>query len=293
MNGFIKVIALAAIASAFCFAQTPQPAAQPAAPVQGGRPQPQAKSQDEFNAFQQLISKPTAAEQEVGAVEFSTKFPQSDLRGLAMLSVMRAYQNDNNAEKTIDAAHKVLEIDSNNPEALVTLSSVIAERTRDTDLDREDRFSEANRAAEKALQTVDTDLMVPPGVPADRLQEVRSVMKSMAHASMGTIEMTKKNFAAAEQHLDMATKINTAQPDPVTWLRLAIARDQLKKYPAALEAANQAVKFAPQGSQAASLAAAQRDRLQKLVSGGPAPAATAPPAATSTATPAGAGAPKK
>jgi len=289
MKRSTKIILAVLLASTLGMAQASGGQGQAAAPVQG-RPQPQAKSQAEFQSFQEVVAKATPAEQEIGAMEFALKHADSDLRSLLYLSVMRNYQNSNNAEKTVEMARKVIEIDPNNPEALVTLANVLAERTRETDLDREERLAESLKAAQKALQTADTDLMVPPNVPADRLEAVRNVLKSMAHSAMGTVEMSKKNFPAAEQHLDAATKTNTAQPDPVTWLRLAIARDQQKKYPEALEAANQAVKFAPEGSQASTLAKTQRDRLQKLVSGSGG-AATAAPAGGAPSTP-GAAAPQ-
>ncbi len=257
-------------------------AAQPAAPAQG-RPQPQAKSQEEYQAFQQAASKTAPAEQEQAATDFANKFQQSDLRPLLFLSAMRGYQNADNAEKTVEMARKVLEYDPNNPEALVTLANVLAERTRETDLDREERLAEATRAAQKALQTSDTDLMVPPNVPPEKLAAVKDVLRSMAYSALGTIEMTKKNWPAAEQNLEKSVQLNTMQPDPVTWLRLAVVRDQQKKFPEALEAANRAVQHAPEGSQAANLAKVERDRLQKLTGAGG--TAGTPPGTTETTTP--------
>jgi hypothetical protein len=65
----------------------------------------------------------------------------------------------------------------------------------------------------------------------------------------------------------------------VTWLRLAVALDQQKKYQQALDAANKAVQYSADAPQANNLAKMERDRLQKLVS----TPATPPPAAATPA----------
>lgn len=258
--------------------QTPgQAAPAPAAPA-AGRPQPQAQSQEEFKAFQEAFAKTTPAELEASANAFATHFPNSDLRTLLYLRGMREYQGTNNAEKTIEMGRKALTVDPNNPEALVTVATVLSERTRETDLDRDERLAEATRDAQKALQTVDTDLMVPPNAPPDRVKVAKDSIRAMAYAAMGTVQMTSKNLPAAETNLKQAVQWSSAQPDAVAWLRLAVVLDQQKKYAEALDAANKAVQYSEGMPQANNLAKLERDRLQKLVGAAPAPGTT--PAAT-------------
>jgi tetratricopeptide (TPR) repeat protein len=121
-------------------------------------------------------------------------------------------------------------------------------------------------------------------------------MKSMAYSALGAIEMTKKNWPAAEQNLQKATEISAAEPDAATYLRLAMARGEQKKYPEALDAANKAVQYAPAGSQVANLAKAEHDRLQQMMAGsggaagtGAAGSTSAPATAPATAPPAASG----
>jgi hypothetical protein len=64
-------------------------------------------------------------------------------------------------QKNQKSAHTVLSLDEDDPEALEAASSVIAERMRDSDLDRDQRYAEAIAMARKATQTVDTDISVP------------------------------------------------------------------------------------------------------------------------------------
>ena len=62
------------------------------------------------------------------------------------------YQASNNAEKTIEAGKKVIAIDPDNAAALVTVALVIANKTRDGDLDRDERMAEASKYANHALE---------------------------------------------------------------------------------------------------------------------------------------------
>jgi tetratricopeptide (TPR) repeat protein len=268
-------------------AQTGNQGAKPAAPAapqppqaQNSRAIPQAKTQDEFKAFQEAATKPTAAEVEAAAADFATKYPQSELKVVLYRKAMYDYQTINNAEKTVAMARKMLALDPNNPEALVTFATVTAQTTRETDLDRDERLNEASANATKALQTVNTDLLIPANAPADRVEAFKNSLRAMAYDALGTVAMVKKDYPTAETNLSKSAELN-AMPDPVTYLRLSVALDQQKKYPQALDAANKAVQYSADAPQANNLAKMERDRLQKLVNaGGTAAPATSPAPAT-------------
>jgi tetratricopeptide (TPR) repeat protein len=243
------------------------------APLPQGKPQPQAKTQEEYKTFQEAyaITDPAAAEK--AADDFAAKFKDSELRPLLYHRAMSLYQNANNAEKTIDAGRKVLAIDATNPVALVTVATVLAERTRESDLDRDQRLAEATSDAQKALQNIDTGLLIPPGTPQPQVDAAKKILASMAWAALGTVDLARNNYAAAEANLRKSVELNTIQPDAVTWLRLSVVLDHEKKYPEAMAAANKALELSPAGSPQATLAQQERDRLAKLT-GTPLPAAT-------------------
>lgn len=250
------------------------PAVQPAAPT-GIKRQPQAKTQEEFQAYNQIAGLKDGPALEKAASDFSAKYPNSELRILLYKSAMRAYQNANSPDKMLEMGRKALELDSNDPEALVTVAMVLSERTRSTDIDFDQKTNEAMSLAKKSLQTVDTDLEVPANLPPDKVATIRNGMKSWAYAVMGTLELEKNDFAAAASDLAKSNELNPMAPDPVTYLRLAVALDKQNKYPEALVAANRAVELAPESTQAGMLARQERDRLQKLTgspgTGSPAP----------------------
>ena len=247
---------------------TPGAAAAP----QPKRP-PQAKTQPEFDAYKVAAANTDPAAFEKASDDFASKFPDSELRVLLYKNAMRNYQNANNADKTEAMGRKVLTFDPDDPEALVIVAEVIAERTHDTDIDKDQRYAEASSMAQKATQTVDTDVQVPAGTPQDKIDAYKSLLRSNAYSILGTIEFKKDNYVAAQDNLQKSIDAYPSQPDPVVILRLALSLDKQQKYPEALKVANRAVELTQDNTAIGTPARRERDRLQQLTGG----AAPAPP----------------
>jgi tetratricopeptide (TPR) repeat protein len=264
-------------------AQQNPPAAGQAAPAPGATPDataapsgkrpPQAKTQPEFDAWKAASANTDVAALEKASDDFATKFPDSELRVLLYKNAMRIYQNANNAERTEAMGRKVLSFDADDPEALVIVAEVIAERTRDSDIDKDQRYGEAISMAQKATQTVDTDVNVPAGTPQDKIDAYKSLLRSNAYSILGTIEFKKENFAGAQENLQKSIDAFPTNPDSVVILRLALALDKQGKYPEALKVANRAVEMTQDNTVIGTPARHERDRLQQLTGG----AAPAPP----------------
>lgn len=258
--------------------------AQPGAAAQPqGKTPPQAKTQEEFAAYQDAASKATPEESETAADAFAAKYKDSEIRTVLYHRVMQMYQNANNADKAIETGRKILAITPNDPIANVMVATFISERTRDTDLDKDERVAEAQKDANRALQTVDTDFVYPPGTPPERVEGAKAMIKSMAYAALGQTEAVKENYAAAEKYFQQSVSVPNSQPDAIAWLQYALVLDKAKKYQDALVKANQAFNLAPASSPTQNLIKLERERLLKLTgSGAPAatPAAAAPAAQT-------------
>jgi tetratricopeptide (TPR) repeat protein len=253
-------------------ATTPGAAATPAAK----RP-PQAKTQPEFDAWKAASASADAAGLEKASDDFATKFADSELRVLLYKNAMRLYQNANNSEKTEAMGRKVLSFDGDDPEALVIVAEVIAERTRDSDIDKDQRYSEALTMAQKATQTVDTDVQVPTGTPQDKIDAYKSLLRSNAYSILGTIAFKKEDFAAAADNLQKSIDAFPTNPDPVVVLRLALTLDKQNKYPEALKVANRAVELTQDNTAIGTPARHERDRLQQLTGSAPPAQPATPP----------------
>lgn len=256
-------------------AQTAPAAGQVAAPA--GKRAPAAKTQPEFDAYKAAIVLTDPAATEKAAVDFAAKFPDSELRVMVYKSAMQKYYAANNADKMSEMAQKALTFDADDPEALVGLAQVIAERTRDTDLDRDQRVAEAKKDAEHALVTIDTDIPSS-GYPPEQLANYKGFLRSEAYAVLGKLATDAKNWPEAETDLRKSIDALPQSPDSIAVLRLAVALDMQNKVPEALKYADQAVDLTKDrpDSGVGKAARDEKDRLTKLNSGS-APGSAAPP----------------
>lgn len=231
-------------------------------PAPAGRPPIKAKTQAEFQAYQAAIGNAQNPEaMEKAADDFASKFPDSDLRVLLYRAAMHSYQTAGNSDKMMEMGLKVLGIDKDDPEALIGVAEVQEEHTSQTDLDRDQRMTQAITNAQHALDTIETDLAVPAGTPADRLDQYKKYLRGTALLIIGTIQYKRGQFADAETNLRKAVETDPSNPDAVVILRLALALDQEKKYPEALQQANRAVELTKEDTEVGKMARNERDRL--------------------------------
>ena len=258
--------------------KTPAPAQATAAAA--GPHQPMAKTKEEFDAYTLAAAKTDPAQAEAAADEFAQKFPASELKEILYGRGMQLYQQQNNSGKVVGMGRKAIELNPTNPVPLVAVASALVMDTRDSDLDRDARYAEAGKDAQAALDNMDTGLLVPPNAPADRVAAAKANLRSIAYETLGVIAMNKKDYPTAEQNFQKAADLMKDQPEAVVYIRLSVVQDNEKKYEAALDSANKAAQYAPEGSAEKNLAKQQQDRLQKLLadkSNTSAPAATTAP----------------
>jgi len=255
--------------------QAAQPAGQAAAP-QGKRP-PAAKTQPEFDAYKAAAAQTDPAAVEKAADDFATKFPESELRTMLYSAAMQRYQQANNADKMIEMGRKILAMDADDPAALVGIAQAVTERTHDTDLDKDERYAEAKKDAERSLVTVETDVPTS-GYPPEQLNAFKNFLRSEAYLVLGTLSFKANQWPDAEVNLRKSIDALPQQPDTLAVFRLAVALDMQNKVPEAMKAIDQAVDLTKDtpDSGVGKAARAEKDRLVKL-SGGTAPGQAATP----------------
>lgn len=290
------VLAAATLAAAQANPPQTQPAAPGAAPPQGQSgpaagqapaTQPpgagprvlQAKSQEELKAYQDVTAKTDPALVEAGADDFAAKYPSSELRASLYIRAMNLYAQANNSEKVIESGRKAIAADPTNPIPLVQVASALAETTRDTDIDREQRMAEAAKDAHAAIDNIDTGLIIPANADPERVAGAKHSIVTMSYDTLGMIDMGKNDYPSAITNFQKAIDESKSSPEAVLYLRLSVAQDKLKEYPQALDSANKALQYAKEGTPAQNLAKQQQDRLQKLMNAAsPAAGPTAPTA---------------
>lgn len=281
-------LCIAVAATALAQTSTPQNNGGKAGAAQqpAGKHAPAAKTPEEFKAYQAAINTPDGPSAEAAADAFAKKFPNSDLLSPIYQHVMGLYQNANNNDKTLEMGRKVLQIDPNCGPALVTVATVLATSTRETDLDKDERLAEAKKDADKVLQLLSTGNAVPPGIPAAQEGLYKDTLQSMAYSALGGIEFDNKDYAGAEKDLRKAVQPSQTPPDPVTYYQLALTLQRQGKNADALATAQQCVKISTQSPEVANVCKNLQTYLQRLVNNPPAAKPAAPAAAPASGSPA-------
>jgi tetratricopeptide (TPR) repeat protein len=255
--------------------QTPSEPAQPAKPAVRAPIRP--KTQAEYQTFQAAIANAQNADaMEKAADDFAVKFPDSELRVLLYRAAMHSYQTAGNSSKMLEMGLKVLGIDRDDPEALIGVAQVQEEHTSPTDLDRDQRMTQAVTDAQQALESIETDLAVPAGSPPDRVEAYKKYLRATALSIVGSIQYKREQYADAETTLRKALEADPSNPDAVVVLRLALALDQEKKYPEALVQASRAVQLTQEDTDVGRMARNEHDRLVSQTGAGGTAGSSAP-----------------
>ena len=187
--------------------------------------QPQAKSQKEVEAIQAMFNAPDADTRIAAAETLLTKFADTEFKAVALLMAAMSCQQKNDVERMMVYAERTLEADPNNYNAMLMLASAIAQRTREHDLDREEKLGQAEKHANNALAQIAKSPKPNPNVPDDQWEAAKKDMNAQAHEALGMAQAARKKYPAAISEYKLATEM-AASPDPGTFLRLGDAYHQ-------------------------------------------------------------------
>jgi tetratricopeptide (TPR) repeat protein len=207
---------------------SPAPASQPKTPPP--KKQPQAKTQVEYDSYQKIGATEDPKLKMELVDKFVTDFPDSELKGAAYQQGLRGAQMANDYEKALDYSRKTLQFYPDDVLSLLVLSSWIPERVTDNDPRRDAKLTEASEAAKKLLEVV-PNLQKPPGQTDDQWNTQLKELNGRGHASLGFIELLKKNYPGSEEEFEKA--ISQVSAEPTFYYRLGLAYTYEKKYDAA------------------------------------------------------------
>jgi tetratricopeptide (TPR) repeat protein len=220
---------------AWAFQQTPSAPASssPAAPRQ-----PRAKTEEEFSAYQRFIRETNPDEQIRIVEDFLLQYPDSELKEYAFQTATQAYQTKNDFPRVLTYGELTLAENPDNLVALLILASAIAERTGKNDEDRDEKLTQAEEYAKRALDLLPR-MPQPAGVTAARWEQTKREAAASSHGALGMLNLIREDFSSAELELKRSADLATL-PDPVTFYRLGLCYSFQKNFDPALEALDRA-----------------------------------------------------
>lgn len=273
MNKRIAVSVLGAFLTAgfALYGQAQAPAAE--TPV---APQPRPKSQPEAQALQGIF---TAADPDTrikAGDEFLTKYQDSEFKSLVNMVLAETYRQKNDYEKTIIYGERTLEGDPKNFMTQIMLAQTIAQRTREFDLDREEKLGRVEKYVKEALENLKTAPRPRPNITEDQWQSAKKDFEAQAHEALAMAAMARNKPEVAITEFRSALTL-AANPDPATRVRLAAMLNKAGKHDEAIVEAQKVIDTPDAHPQVKSVAQAERARAQ-AAKGGNKPAATPAPA---------------
>jgi tetratricopeptide (TPR) repeat protein len=263
------LLALVAVSMAFAAVQG-QPAAPPVK-------QPSVKSAAEGQALQAIFQTADAPTRIKLATDFVVKFADSDFKALVLMVTAETYRQQNDYANMIIYAERTLEADPNNYMAMLLLASGIAQRTREFDLDREEKLGRVEKYANATMELVKTATKPNPQMTDEQWAQAKVAFNAQAYEALAMAAMARKNYGLAIAEFKTAIELSKP-PDPATQARLGTVYIKAEKYDEAIAILDQALAapdIHPQVKQYA-----QAERLRAIqAKGGPAKPAAPPPAA--------------
>ncbi|MBI3664707.1 MAG: tetratricopeptide repeat protein [Acidobacteria bacterium] len=197
--------------------------------------QPQAKSKKELDAFMAVRNAPDPDSRIKAAEDLLHKYADTQFKDLALQMETMAYQQKNDFDNMLIAGERTLEVNPDNVGVLITLAAAIPQRTREHDLDKDEKLSKAEKYATRA-QTVIPNIAKPnPQITDDEWTGYKKSAMSQVHEALGRIAFARKNFPAAEKSFQTALEL-APQPDAMVLYQLGLTYAAETKYDEAIGA---------------------------------------------------------
>lgn len=241
-----------------------------AQPQQGPKP----KSQKESDALKKVLAAQQAKDWdgEIQAVNnVLENFADTDYKPLLLNMAMNAAQQKGDYPQTVIYGERAIQADPNNILSTVLLAEVIAQHTRENDLDKEQSLKKAETYANKGLDLIKNSTAPPAGVaiPADQWSQYKKDLASQAHDALGQVAVLRKNYPQAIDYYKTALT-EASKPDPATMDRLAKAYLDSKQYDDAIATADKVLATSDALPVVKQFAQQLKDQATKLKSAAPA-----------------------
>lgn len=234
-----------------------------AALMTGQAKQPKPKSQKELDALM-AIQNATSADDRIKAIDnLLTKFADTEFKPMVLQMAAATAQQKGDWEKMVVYSERTLESDPKNIAAMLMLSDYYTGRTREHDLDKEEKLTRGDKYAKDALAQLPTAEKIRPDFTDEQWDGIKKDFASQAHASLGAAAALRKKYdvAVAEYKtaLDGAGSLN-----PEMMVRAAGVYTDAGKYDESIAILDKVVAVPDVHPTTKQIATQEKARAQKL-----------------------------
>lgn len=239
-------------------------AQQPAKP-------PQPKSQKELTALQ-AVQNAKSPDEQIKAIEnVLTNFADTDFKGILLFQALQIELQKGDYAQIMFYGERMLDADPKNAFALVTMAGETARRTREFDLDKEEKLAKVDKWAQAAIEAAKDMPKPSPQVPDEQWANARKDFQAQAYAALGMSAALRKKYDDAVTDYKQALSVE-ATPDSTVWVRLGQVYLDANKLDDASAAFDKALNDATAPASVKQIAQSKKDEVaKKKAAGAPKP----------------------
>src|SRR5208283_4825454 len=181
---------------------------------------PQIKDPAEYNAYVNAVQQTDPAAKAQAIEAFLQTYPNSVMKEDALVSLMGAYQQAGNAQKTVDTANRVLQANPNNIRALALLAYYYRSLAAQGGADAAKNADLSAQYGQKGLDALPS--MPKEGMSDADYNKMHNELTGIFDGAVGFAALQKKDLATAQKDLREAVS-DESQPNIADIYPLATA----------------------------------------------------------------------
>lgn len=220
------------------------------------------KSKAELEAVNAFIAA-TSPDDKIAKVEaLLSKYKDTEFKSVALAQAADASQAKGDNIAALTYGNRALDADPKNFQALLLVSTVLVQTTREFDLDKDEKLKRSSKLANDALATVKTAAKPNPQLPDAQWADIKKDLGAQAHEILGMVAMVDKKPDAAIAEFQTSLDTGTTQ-EPATMIRLASAYNSASKFNEAATMADKVIATAGVSEAVKKFAQAEKQRAEK------------------------------
>ena len=197
-------------------------AVKPATSSSTVAPQPQVKSQEELTAVQAIMNALDPDSRIKACDDLVVNFADSEFRAFALQMAAFSAQQKNDYDLLMLYGDRTLESDPNNYTVMLMMAGALGQKTREFDLDKEEKLTRAGDYANRAMEILETAPRPNATITDAQWEDAKKDFRAQAHEALGLAAMVRKDFDKAVAEFKTAADTEHT-PNPVTKVRLSSA----------------------------------------------------------------------
>jgi len=202
--------------------------------------QPQPKSQKEVEALQAMFNATTADARIAAAEDLLKKFADTEFKAITLYMLTVSAEEKNDYEKIVVYGERTLEANPKDYAVMLILARNIASKTREFDLDKEEKLGRAEKYATEAIALAKVAPKPRPDIPDDQWAAAQKDFEAQGHQALALAATVRKKTDVAIKEYELAIS-TAAQVDQADRVRLAAAYNSAGRHDDAIKVLDEAL----------------------------------------------------